>query len=175
MFTSWTCVWKLYWCCWWNVSISINGMPICVQLCACLTMLLLTSVLVLFLLDKYSYQMPYKITGCETFAVCASLLLFFEVEPLTSTSIYPLSSSLICPHSPHLPFLMTVQSDPPLAQSWPITPHPNQEAGWRRWPASEGPLTRYQCEWQTSFVLGGQSHWTTFTYLSWILFTSAGP
>lgn len=133
------------------------------------------SVLVLFLLTKYSYQMPYKITGCETFAVCASLLLFFEVEPLTSTSIYPLSSSLICPHSPHLPFPMAVQSDPPLAQFWPITPHPNQGAGWRRWPASEGPLTRYQCEWQTSFVLGGQSHWTTFTYLSWILFTSAGP
>lgn len=91
--------------------------------------------------------MPYTITGSESFLLFALVCCyFFEVEPLTSTSLF-----LPPPHStstPPLPFLMAVQSDPPLAQSWPITPHPNQGAGWRRWRASGGPLTRYRSEWQ---------------------------
>lgn len=86
---------------------------------------------VLFLLTNYSsaYQMPYKMNGRDTFCCLCLFVVIFELEPLTSTSIYPLSSSLIYPPTPPLPFLMAVQSDPPLAQSWPITPHPNQGAG----------------------------------------------
>lgn len=74
---------------------------------------------------------------------------------------------------------MNVQSDPPLAQSWPITPHPNQGAGWRRWQALEGPLTRYRFEWQTSFrVSHKELEWgksLDYFDLSWILFKTAGP
>lgn len=60
--------------------------------------------------------------------------LFFSLLPLL-----PPSTSLTA-----------IQSDPPLAQAWPITAHPNQLGGWKKWLALEGPPMRYRLECQTS-------------------------
>lgn len=119
--------------------------------------------------------MPY-INGSEMFLHLCLFVVFWS-RTTHLHSIYLLSSSLNPPPLP-LPLLscMAVQSDSPLAQCWPITPHPNQGAGWRRWPVLEGPLTRYQFEsWRPSRSMKRSRRlWTTMTNPSWILFTSAG-
>lgn len=132
------------------------------------------SVFVLFSLTQCSYQMPYNISDSWKRFLLFVLVCFYFWSRTTHLRI-PLSPVLIPSHTPPLPFLMAVQSDPPLAQSWSITPHPNQGAGWKRWQASEGPLTRYRFEWrdvlrglsQGVWGWGGESldYWTTTTCL----------
>lgn len=69
---------------------------------------------------------------------------------IRSTHLFSLTPSPhLHPYPPPL-FPPTFQSDPHLAQAWPITVHLNQGAGWKRWPASEGQPMRYRFEWQTS-------------------------
>lgn len=130
-----------------------NRMPLCVQ---CESMpnhpliYLPTFVSLSHSLDKVTKCLTRLMT--EPFA---RLCLFVGVVYL-KWSHSPPHPSVLIPHPtppfPPLPSPITVQSDPRLGQSWPITPHPNQGAGWRRWRASEGPLTRYRFEWQTSLT-----------------------
>lgn len=120
---------------------SVNSMPVCVQLCELCS--------VLFVLTKFSYQMPYKINARQTF-LCVVIYFF---KKLNHSPPHPF---IFCPHPPTpppFPFPIAVQSDPPLAQSWPITPHRNQGVGWRRWQVSEGPLTRYRFDRHPSWSI----------------------
>lgn len=142
----------------------LKSMQILVSLCACVSMLLLT-------LSLFTKCLTRSVT-MKNVAVCVSLLLFLKQNHS------PPHPFILCPHphSSHLPLLMAAQPDPPLAKSRHITPHPNQGAGWRRWPVSAGPLTRYQSERQTSFTVCRKESgdtWLFHTYLSWILFTPA--
>ena len=135
---------------------------------ACPATLLFT---VLFSLSV-SWPNALTIIGRQMFSfLCFCLFLKSNHSPA------PPFLLLHSPLPPPFPLLLSwlSDSDSPLAQSWPITPHPNQGAGWRRLPASEGPLMRYRFEWQTPCMVyhyGGKG--TRLLPLSWILFTTAG-
>lgn len=91
----------------------------------------------------------YKINARQTF-LCVVIYFF---KKLNHSPPHPF---IFCPHPPTpppFPFPIAVQSDPPLAQSWPITPHRNQGVGWRRWQVSEGPLTRYRFDRHPSWSI----------------------
>lgn len=123
--------------------------------------------------------MPYKINDRETFRCLRLFVVVFEVELLTSTSIYPLSSSLICtPHHPSPGLSNQINLSPSVGQSHHIqTSRRGEEGDWRRRDhLRDISLSDGQPSW--SITRSGEKVTGLLplvSYLSWILFMTAGP
>lgn len=106
-------------------------------------------------------------------------VVVFEVELLTSTSIYPLSSSLICtPHHPSPGLSNQINLSPSVGQSHHIqTSRRGEEGDWRRRDhLRDISLSDGQPSW--SITRSGEKVTGLLplvSYLSWILFMTAGP